>query len=81
MPKPANSVSLAKRAKPREALPLHFGERPYHDLNGITSKFGCHFILKIDKIVMKKKLKDTIINGAIAGVASQGVAGLFASRS
>lgn len=38
-------------------------EGPYHDFNGITSKFGCHFILKIDRILMKKKYADAIING------------------
>ena len=37
-------------------------EGPYHDFNGITSKFGAHFILKIDKILMKKKYSDAIIN-------------------
>ena len=36
---------------------------PYHDFNGITSKFGAHFILKVDKILMKKKYSDAIING------------------
>ncbi len=36
---------------------------PYHDFNGITSKFGAHFILKIDKILMKKKYSDAIIRG------------------
>ena len=41
-------------------------EPPYHDFNGITSKFGCHFILKIDKILMKKKYHDAIINGVKA---------------
>lgn len=41
-------------------------EGPYHDFNGITSKFGAHFILKIDKILMKKKYKDAIINGVKA---------------
>jgi len=41
-------------------------EPPYHDFNGITSKFGCHFILKIDKILMKKKYSDAIINGVKA---------------
>ena len=41
-------------------------EGPYHDFNGITSKFGAHFILKIDKILMKKKYKDAIINGVRA---------------
>ena len=38
-------------------------EGPYHDFNGITSKFGAHFILKVDKILMKKKYADAIING------------------
>jgi flavin reductase (DIM6/NTAB) family NADH-FMN oxidoreductase RutF len=39
---------------------------PYHDFNGITSKFGCHFILKIDKILMKEKYYSSIINGVNA---------------
>ena len=38
-------------------------EPPYNDFNGITSKFGAHFILKIDKILMKKKYADAIIRG------------------
>lgn len=38
-------------------------EPPYHDFNGITSKFGAHFILRVDKILMKKKYSDAIING------------------
>ena len=41
-------------------------EPPYHDFNGITSKFGAHFILKVDKILMKKKYRDAIINGVRA---------------
>ena len=41
-------------------------EGPYHDFNGITSKFGAHFILRIDKILMKKKYSDAIINGVTA---------------
>ena len=36
---------------------------PYHDFNGITSKYGAHFILKIDHILMKEKYYDAIING------------------
>ena len=39
---------------------------PYHDFNGITSEFGAHFILRIDKILMKSKYRDTIINGVSA---------------
>ncbi len=38
-------------------------EGPYHDFNGITSKFGAHFILKIDHILMKDKYYDAIVNG------------------
>ena len=39
---------------------------PYHDFNGITSQFGAHFILRVDKILMKKKYSDAIINGVRA---------------
>ena len=38
-------------------------EPPYKDFNGITSKFGAHFILKIDKIIMKEKYHQAIIDG------------------
>lgn len=38
-------------------------EPPYRNFNGITSKFGAHFILKIDRILMKEKQYDGIING------------------
>ena len=41
-------------------------EPPYHDFNGITSKFGAHFILKVDRILMKKQYADAIINGVKA---------------
>jgi flavin reductase (DIM6/NTAB) family NADH-FMN oxidoreductase RutF len=40
---------------------------PYHDFNGITSPFGAHFILRVDKILMKKKFYDAILNGVKAG--------------
>ena len=36
---------------------------PYHDFNGITSKFGAHFILKIDHILLQEKYHNSIING------------------
>jgi hypothetical protein len=38
-------------------------EPPYRNFNGITSKFGAHFILKIDKILMKEKYHDAIVHG------------------
>ncbi len=38
-------------------------EPPYRNFNGITSKFGAHFILKIDKILMQEKYHNSIVNG------------------
>ncbi len=38
-------------------------EPPYRNFNGITSKFGAHFILKIDRILMEEKYNNAIING------------------
>ncbi len=39
---------------------------PYRSFNGITSKFGCHFILKVDRILMKDKYYNAIVNGVKA---------------
>lgn len=39
---------------------------PYNDFNGVTSKYGCHFILYIDKILMKEKYYNAIVNGVTA---------------
>ena len=36
---------------------------PYHNFNGITSKFGAHFILKIDHILLKEEYYNAIVNG------------------
>lgn len=41
-------------------------EPPYRSFNGITSKFGAHFILKIDKILMKERYHNAIIGGVKA---------------
>ena len=41
-------------------------EPPYRNFNGITSKFGAHFILKIAKILMKEKYYNSIVNGVKA---------------
>ena len=35
----------------------------YHNFNGITSEFGAHFILKVDKIILQEKYANAIING------------------
>ena len=50
----------AENDKPGE---LNGYEGPYHDFNGITSKFGATFILRIDKILMKEKPYNAIVNG------------------
>ena len=39
---------------------------PFHNFNGITSPFGAHFILRVDKILMKKRQYDAILNGVKA---------------
>lgn len=41
-------------------------EPPYRNFNGITSKFGAHFILKIDKILMQERYRNAIVNGVKA---------------
>lgn len=38
-------------------------EPPYNNFNGITSKFGCHFILKIDDILMEEKYAENLKRG------------------
>ena len=35
-------------------------EGPYHNFNGITSKYGAHFILKIDHILLKERYYNSI---------------------
>jgi flavin reductase (DIM6/NTAB) family NADH-FMN oxidoreductase RutF len=42
-------------------------QEPFHDFNGITSKYGAHFILRVDKILMQEKYCNAIINGVKAG--------------
>ncbi len=60
-----DSLENAYEDKTRTGL-LDGIEPPYKDFNGITSKYGCHFILKIDKILMKDKYYNAIINGVKA---------------
>ena len=44
----------------------HYTREKYHDFNGITSPYGAHFILKVDKILMKEKYCNAIVNGVKA---------------
>ena len=55
-----DSLDNAKQDKPGK---LEGYEPPYHNFNGITSKFGAHFILKIDKILLKERYYNSIVNG------------------
>ena len=46
----------------------HIGELegvkpPYNNFNGITSQYGCHFILKMDKVLMEEKYATGLKNG------------------
>jgi flavin reductase (DIM6/NTAB) family NADH-FMN oxidoreductase RutF len=36
---------------------------PYQNFNGITSKFGAHFILKVDHILLKYEYYNALVNG------------------
>lgn len=58
-----SNLDNASECKPGN---LNGYEPPYHDFNGITSKFGATFILRVDKILMKEKYYNAIINGVRA---------------
>ncbi|MBQ1809881.1 MAG: hypothetical protein IKF18_04235 [Erysipelotrichaceae bacterium] len=51
----------AERFKPEDIDDGYAG--PYNDFNGLTSKYGAHFILYIDKILMKERYYNAIVNG------------------
>lgn len=57
--------SLEKAFKDKAGL-LEGYPPPYRNFNGITSQFGAHFILKIDKILIKPRYYDAIVNGVQA---------------
>lgn len=59
-------VSELENAHEDKAGEMDGYEPPYRDFNGITSKFGAHFILKIDNILMKEEYHQTIIDGVKA---------------
>ncbi len=56
-------VNTLENAFECKAGELEGYQPPYKEFNGITSKFGAHFILKIDKIIMKEKYHQAIIDG------------------
>ena len=69
-----STLDNAQDDKPGE---LNGYEPPYHDFNGITSKFGAHFILKVDRILIAFKsigneIKRRIHPNAVAQVRMDG---------
>ena len=59
----ASELDNGFECKPGE---LHGYQPPYHDFNGITSEFGATFILKVEKILMKERYYNAIVNGVKA---------------
>ena len=41
----------------------HYELEKYHDFNGITTPYGAHFVLRIDKILMKERYWNAIVKG------------------
>ena len=62
-----DTLDSAQDAVPLEEGHDHYELPKYHDFNGITSPYGAHFILKVDKILMKEKYYNAIINGVKKG--------------
>lgn len=56
----------AENDRPLEDGEDHYNLDHYHDFNGITTPYGAHFVLKIDRILMKEKYYSTIVNGVKA---------------
>ena len=61
----ASHLEGAQKFKAEDIDDGHPG--PYNDFNGITSKYGAHFVLYIDKILMKEKYYNAIVNGVGKG--------------
>lgn len=45
----------------------HYELEKYHDFNGITTPYGAHFVLRVEKILMKERYSNAIVNGVKAG--------------
>ncbi|MCR5230670.1 MAG: hypothetical protein K6D03_11145 [Solobacterium sp.] len=62
----ADWLDGAENDRPLEDGEDHYNLDHYHDFNGITTPYGAHFVLKIDRILMKEKYYSTIVNGVKA---------------
>ena len=61
-----DTLDGAQDDRPLEAGADHYELDRYHDFNGITSPYGAHFVLRIDKILMKERYRNAIVNGVRA---------------
>ena len=62
----ADTLDGAENDPPLPEGADHYELEKYHDFNGITSPYGAHFVLKIEKILIKEKYCNAIINGVTA---------------
>ncbi len=61
-----DTLDNAQNDKPLGEGEDHYELEKYHDFNGITTPYGAHFVLKVDKVLMKEKYYNTIVNGVKA---------------
>ncbi len=58
-----DTLENAQDTQPIEEGKDHYELEKYNNFNGITSPYGCHFVLKIDHILMKEKYYNAIVKG------------------
>ncbi len=61
-----DTLDNAQDTMPLEEGQDHYTLEKYHDFNGITTPYGAHFVLRIEKILMKEKYYNAIVNGVRA---------------
>ncbi|MBO7703434.1 MAG: hypothetical protein J6S26_03225 [Solobacterium sp.] len=62
-----DTLDHAEDTKPLPEGQDHYVLENYHDFNGITTPYGAHFVLRIDKVLMKERYRNAIVNGVRAG--------------
>ena len=61
-----DTLEHAENTKPLEDGKDHYELEKYNDFNGLTTPYGAHFVLRIDKVLMKEKYYNAIVNGVKA---------------
>ena len=62
-----DTLDHAEDTRPLKEGEDHYELEHYHDFNGITTPYGAHFVLRIDKVLMKERYYNAIVNGVKAG--------------